>query len=120
MPYLNVDDDFPFHRKSIAAGNAALGLWVRCGAWSAGEGTDGRIPEELAKAAGKPGELAALLRAGYWEPAEDGGWQMHDYTDHNMSAEEWRLLSEKRSAAGRKGGTAKRTSLRLARERAGA
>lgn len=29
MPWFRVDDDFALHPKAIAAGNAALGLWVR-------------------------------------------------------------------------------------------
>jgi hypothetical protein len=102
--YLNVDDQLGFHPKAIAAGNAAMGLWVRCGSWAAGYPVDGRIPTDIAKAAGKPAEIAALVRTGWWEPI-DGGYQMHDYQDHNMTAAEAIALSEKRAAAGRKGGS---------------
>ncbi len=102
--YLNVDDQLAFHRKTIAAGNAAMGLWVRAGSWVAGQKNDGRIPDELARALGKPSEITALIRTGWWEPI-DGGYQMHDYGDHNMLAAEWIALSEKRAAAGRKGGS---------------
>jgi hypothetical protein len=103
MGYLNVDDQLAFHRKTVAAGNAAMGLWVRAGSWASGQQTDGFIPEDIAKALGKPREVAALLNAGLWERAITG-YVMHDYDDHNITAEQHRALSEKRAAAGRKGG----------------
>ncbi|WP_375490247.1 hypothetical protein [uncultured Jatrophihabitans sp.] len=112
MPYLNVDDELAFHRKAVAAGNAAMGLWVRAGSWSSGqewpEGQerDGYIPDEIARAIGKTAEINALVRVGFWERADtDDGYQMHDYADHNITIAEARALSAKRAAAGRKGGS---------------
>lgn len=111
MGYLNVDDQLAFHRKAVMAGNAAMGLWVRAGSWTAGqdwtEGSelDGYIPDDIAKAIGKPAEIAALVRVGFWERAlTDDGYLMHDFDDHNMTVSERRAISEKRAAAGRKGG----------------
>ena len=103
MPYLNLDDKFCFHRKTVAAGNAAMGLWARCGSWSAGEKQDGFVPENIAKSVGKPAEIRRLVEVGLWERI-DGGYQMHDYSDHNMTAAEWTELSRKRAEAGAKGG----------------
>lgn len=114
MPYLNVDDQLAFHRKTVAAGNAAMGLWVRAGSWASGQPVDGLIPHDIAKAIGKPGEINALLRVGLWEETSDG-YQMHDYTDHNMTAAEYAALIEKRRAAGAKGGR-RRPGLRVAGE----
>lgn len=104
MPYLNVDDQLAFHRKTVQAGNAAMGLWVRAGSWAAGQRTDGFVPDDIARALGKPKEIDALIAAGLWEKAITG-YVMHDYEDHNMTADQYRQLSEKRAAAGRKGGT---------------
>jgi hypothetical protein len=103
MPYLNVDDQLAWHRKTVVAGNAAMGLWVRCGSWASGQPVDGLIPPEIAKAIGKPAEIAALIKSGLWEDAGNG-YQMHDYEDHNLTAAKWSALSAKRSEAGRKGG----------------
>lgn len=35
MPWFRVDDSLDTHPKAIAAGNEAMGLWVRCGAYAA-------------------------------------------------------------------------------------
>lgn len=112
MGYFNVDDQLAFHRKAVAAGNAAMGLWVRAGSWAAGqtyppgEEMDGYIPDDLAKSLGKPAEIAALVRVGFWERAlTDDGYLMHDYEDHNITLAEARKLSAKRAEAGRKGGS---------------
>lgn len=120
MPYLNVVGSFPFHPKTIQAGNAAIGLWTRAGAWSAENEQDGYVPAEIAKALGSPREIKALLNAGYWEPAlVGGGYIMHDYDQHNITAAEARLLSEKRAKAGRKGGSApRRPGLRAIKDEA--
>jgi hypothetical protein len=103
MAYFTVDDQFAWHHKSVQAGNAAIGVWTRCGSWSAGQRLDGHVPEDVARAVGKPAEIAALVRAGLWEPVE-GGYRMHDYADHNTTAAQAIALSAKRAAAGRKGG----------------
>lgn len=113
MGYLNVDDQLAFHRKTVAAGNAAMGLWVRGGSWTAGqqwpvgEELDGYIPTEIATSMGKPREIEALVRVGFWETALIGGYIMHDYDDHNITIAEARSLSQKRAEAGRKGGRAR-------------
>jgi hypothetical protein len=114
MPYHNVDDQLCWHRKTIAAGNQAMGVWVRCASWAAGQKQDGYIPEDVARAIAKPADIAALtVPDGLWEKVS-GGYQMHDYADHNMTAAEQKLLSEKRAKAGRIGGS-KRPSLRSIR-----
>jgi len=43
MPWFKVDDTLAFHAKVVAAGNAAMGLWVRAGAHSMQQLTDGFI-----------------------------------------------------------------------------
>ena len=35
MAWFKVDDKLAFHPKVLTAGNTAIGLWVRAGAWSA-------------------------------------------------------------------------------------
>ena len=56
MPWFRVDDTFSHHAKVMAAGNAAIGLWVRAGAWSMQQLTDGFIPTHVAKQLGSRAE----------------------------------------------------------------
>lgn len=44
MPYVPLDDAFHSHRKTIAAGNEAVGLQVRALSWCGGNLTDGHVP----------------------------------------------------------------------------
>ena len=50
MSWFKVDDQLAFNAKVVAAGNEAMGLWVRAGSWSAAQLTDGFIPEHMANA----------------------------------------------------------------------
>ena len=113
MGYFNVDDQLAFHRKTVAAGNAAMGLWVRGGSWTSGqdwpvgEELDGYVLAAVARSMGTRKEIEALLRAGLWEQAPDGGYIMHDWDSYNITTGEARALSKKRAEAGRKGGSAR-------------
>lgn len=80
MTYFLVDDQFPFHPKALAAGNAALGLWVRAGAWSKQYVTGGHIPKGIATSLGSKAEADALVRAGLWVKVTDG-YRFHDWQD---------------------------------------
>lgn len=101
--WFKVDDSFWSHPKVIAAGNAAIGLWTRCGSWCAEHKTDGLIPEAFAKQVGTPGQIRKLVVAGLWEPVDnspgsvDGacGYLMHDWPDYQPTRETWRILNEK-------------------------
>ena len=94
MSWFIVDDDAHTHPKFIAAGNAAIGLWTRCGAYSSKYGLGGHVPTEIARAYGRPAEIAALVRVGLWDPAE-GGYQFHDWDDRNDTAEQARAKRDK-------------------------
>ena len=100
MPWFRLDDSFHSHPKVIAAGNEAVGLYVRCGTHAAQHLTDGFIDEETAvlygacdtgsrrdPGTGKPETLAdTLVRTKLWRRAR-GGWRMRDYLDYNPSRE---------------------------------
>lgn len=69
--WFKVDDQLAFHRKTIAAGNAAMGLWVRSGSWLRQPGNArGRPPGVLtlaeARTMGTPAEVKRLVDAGLW------------------------------------------------------
>jgi hypothetical protein len=88
MPYFPVDDQFPFHPKTLAAGNAAIGLWTRAGAWCKNHGTAGAVPREIAASIGTATQIAQLVKAGLWEKT-DAGYLFHDWQDQggNFDAE---------------------------------
>lgn len=79
MVWFKVDDDLAFHHKTIAAGNAAMGLWVRAGSWSARHLTDGFVPDHVVIVIGTPAQAQRLVSAGLWAPAEDG-FRFHDWS----------------------------------------
>jgi len=89
MAWFRIDDNFHQHPKVMRAGNAAVGLWVRCGAYSSSYLTDGHVQTEVATAMGSRREVDALLAAKLWVPNGDG-FVMPDYLDYNPSAEQVR------------------------------
>jgi hypothetical protein len=80
MVWFYVDDVLPFHERVLRAGNAAMGLWVRAGAWSSGQLTDGRIPAEVARQMGTAAEIRRLVDVGLWV-SEDGGYRFHAWAE---------------------------------------
>lgn len=87
MTWFKVDDTFPLHAKVLAAGNASVGLWVRAGAWSMQQLTDGFIPQHVARTLGTPGEAKRLVTVGLWVDAE-GGYQFHQWTEVQRTKEQ--------------------------------
>lgn len=78
MTWFKVDDNLAFHPKTIAAGNAAMGLWVRAGSWAAQQLTDGYVPTDLARNIGTVAQADALIRSGLWLPSE-AGYDFHEW-----------------------------------------
>lgn len=109
MTWFKVDDDLAFHRKTVAAGNAAMGLWVRAGSWCGQQLNDGHVPHSIARRLGTKTQANALVRVGLWH-AVDGGYQFHqwdsdgDGTRRNFTKAEVEDKRRKRADAGRLGG----------------
>lgn len=80
MVWFRVDDVLPFHARVIEAGNAAMGLWVRAGALSAGQLTDGFITTATARTLGTMKEIKRLVDVGLWLEVE-GGYQFHAWAE---------------------------------------
>lgn len=111
MVWFLVDDVLPFHERVLRAGNAAMGLWVRAGAWSSGQLTDGFISTDVARTMGTAAEIRRLVQVGLWEPAvkdsqegylfhawsEDGTGQKRQQT--KAEVEEKRRKERERKAA---------------------
>jgi hypothetical protein len=84
MTWFKVDDSLAFHAKVVRAGNPAMGLWVRAGAWCAQQLNDGLIPGDIARALGKPSEIKRLVSVGLWEIDGDS-FRFHDWFQSNPS-----------------------------------
>lgn len=109
MPWFRVDDALAFHAKTVAVGNAAMGMWVRAGSWSLQQLTDGFIPTHIVLTIGTRGGATALVASGMWEEA-DGGYLFHDWDEYQPTADEIRAgraaTHEVKVKAGRIGGVA--------------
>lgn len=129
--YVTVHDGLPDHPKIIDAGGEAGWLYV-CGlAYCSRQLTDGVIPKRmvprLTDGSKSEASASALVRVGLWHEGEHDcprcpdvepdTYVIHDYLDHQRSAEEVRDLRAKRSAAGQKGGKRSGESRRAAAER---
>jgi hypothetical protein len=86
LPWFRLDDSFHSHPKVIAAGNEAIGLYVRCGTHAAEHLTDGAVSQSVALSYGSRALADTLVRCGLWHRAR-GGWLIHDYLDYNPSRE---------------------------------
>lgn len=116
MTWALIDDQSTFHAKVVKAGNSAWGACVRMITWSSGQLSDGVIPTHIASLIATEEELKALLGVGLLERSTEG-FYIHDYLEWNRSAEEIKKqrahLSEIRSKAGKKGGSAKAKNSKL-------
>lgn len=79
MVWFKVDDTLALNLKVLRAGNAAMGLWVRAGAWSGSQLSDGVVPEAVVPVlGGTSADAEALVAAGLWERVE-GAYVFHDW-----------------------------------------
>lgn len=81
MPWFFVDDAFadskPVMQLHRALRNESVGLWVRCGAWSAKEETDGHVPLDTVKQLGGTPRLIKALheQAELWVESTPESWR---------------------------------------------
>ncbi len=104
MAWFKVDDNLAFHCKTMTAGNAAMGLWVRAGSWSMQMLTDGCIPAAICRQLGTESQAKKLVEAGLWEATADG-WRFHGWEERQpsrVSVEAERQKSRERQALARK------------------
>lgn len=100
MPWFKVDDNLAFHRKTVAAGNAAMGLWVRAGSWAAAHLSDGFVPDHMIAILGSPAQKKKLVAAGLWIPV-DGGCQFHGWNEKGRQPTAKSVLEERERTAAR-------------------
>lgn len=115
MTWVRLDDQFPEHPKVIGAGASATWLYVAGLCYCSRQLTDGRIPKAVVPRLTelrKPYDLAEkLVVVGLWRE-EPGCYVVHDYLEHQRSADEVRALSKARQEAGKRGGKAKANARR--------
>lgn len=94
MTWLKVDDGFYDHPKVDDAPLSAIGLWVRCGSYTANKLLDGRVSRIVVRRlGGRVSDVDALVASGLWLPTADG-FVMHDFHDYNPTAEQVRRKRE--------------------------
>ncbi|MGW1998417.1 hypothetical protein [Embleya sp. NPDC001921] len=128
--YVRVHDGMPDHPKIIEVGGMAAWLYTTAMCYASRQLTDGVIPARLVPRLTdlpNPEALAsALLRVGLLHASGhdcsdcpdvgDDEYVIHDYLEHQRSADYVRTLREKRSAAGQKGGRKSGETRRAASE----
>ncbi|AVP42296.1 hypothetical protein SEA_FENRY_70 [Gordonia phage Fenry] len=95
MPDFRVSDTAAFDDKMIQAGNSAIGLWARAGAWCMQQLTDGFVPTRIARQIGTKAQADRLTDCGLWESV-DGGYRFVKFLNHQRSKEQ--VESEKAAA----------------------
>lgn len=86
MPWFKVDDTLAYHAKIVRAGNAAVGMWARAGAWCSQQLTDGFVPDDVVTTMGRRSDAQKLVDAGLWIRVE-GGYQFHQWSERQPSRE---------------------------------
>jgi hypothetical protein len=85
MPWFKVDDTLAFHSKIVAAGNSAVGLWTRAGAWSMQQLTDGFVPSHIARQLGSRADCRRLCDVGLWDEKDGDGYVFHEWDQRQPS-----------------------------------
>lgn len=111
MPWFKIDDSAHSHPKFMRAGNAALGLWLRCGSYSAQHLLEGFVPKDIVKPfKGTPAQVQKLIDAGLWHnaghdckrcPQPADGYMIHDFFEGGRNTTRAQHEANKQGAAER-------------------
>ncbi|MEV6081743.1 hypothetical protein AB0L80_42740 [Streptomyces sp. NPDC052069] len=111
MPWFKIDDSAHSHPKFVRAGNAALGLWLRCGSYSAQHLLEGFVPKDIVKPfKGTPAQVRKLIEAGLWHdaghdckscPQPADGYMIHDFFEGGRNTTRAQHEANKKAAADR-------------------
>jgi hypothetical protein len=101
MPWANLDDHFHDNPKVLETPLPAVGLYAIGLSYCNAQLSDGFIPRSvLVGIRGWAAAATALVEHRFWEPAEGGGYRVHDYLDWNPSREQ--RLADRAAARQRK------------------
>lgn len=102
MAWFKIDDGFHNHPKIYAVGNAAAGLFVRCGSYCGQHLTDGLVPKAVAQGYGTSAEIRKLLDVGLL--VEKGGdYAIPDYLEFNPSKSDVDAMRAEKGRGGQRG-----------------
>lgn len=111
MPWFKIDDSSHSHPKFIKAGNAAIGLFVRCGAYSAQHLTEGIVPGVIAQLYGTGPQAAKLVKVGLWHGTDHecprcpqpgpGDYVIHDFFEGGRNSTRAQVEASRKRATER-------------------
>lgn len=110
--FIKVDRDFPEHPETIGLSDKAFRYVVTFWCYSHRHNTNGKIPDALFSQV--PPKVRQELLAHYVELVDGHPW-MHDYVNHQQTAEEVADLQAKRRTAGSAGGKARAKNIARAK-----
>ena len=104
MPHFFVDDAFDTSKEVMSiparSRNAAVGLWVRCGAWSAANLTDGLVPADVVRSyAGRATTslVGHLVESTLWEHGDGESVQFRNWAKWQRTAVQVREYRERQA-----------------------
>jgi len=97
--YIRLHDGMPGHPKVRGLSDRAFRTYIRALCYSSEYLTDGQVVKVVARDLGTPKVWGELIDANLVESAPNG-YLMHDYLEHQRSAEEVRLLKAHRGDTG--------------------
>jgi len=98
VAWFKVDDTLALHTKTVMAGNAAMGLWVRAGAWSMQTLSDGFVPDPIVSQLGTKAQAQRLVVVGLWDRLPTG-YAFHQWDARQPSKEDVQHMNEVKGAA---------------------
>lgn len=111
MPWFKIDDKAHSHPKFMRAGNAALGLWLRCGSYAAQHLTEGIVPGVVAQLYGTTPQANKLVKAGLWHEhghscdrcpqPQEGDYVVHDFLEDGRNTSRAKHESDRKKARDR-------------------
>ena len=123
MPWFKVDDNLAFHHKVVAAGNPALGLWVRAGSLCAQQLTDGFVPDHMIPTLGTITQAKRLVTVGLWDRVRGGyrfhGWDERQPSKASVEAERAAAQERMRAYRAKKKGVSQEESSQVSEPRSG-
>ena len=88
--YIRLHDGMPDHPKVVGLSDAAFRLYVESICWCGRHLTDGKVPAAAMRRMGgwSPESIEELAVVGLLETSAGAAWLIHDYTEHQRTADE--------------------------------
>jgi hypothetical protein len=106
LPWVRLDTQWPQNQKFLQLVEdkrwRAIAVYMAGLAWAGGQGQDGFIPGyALPMIHGTKKEAGDLVDAGLWHVTQ-GGWNINDWAEYQLSTEEYKRRSERARIAAEK------------------